>query len=159
MAQDNRWESKIEESIRQAISDGRAGHLPGAGKPLKLEDDPNTPEEMRTAYKILRENDLQPDWIMAGRELDEKRDKILQTLRKAAEAYRGALGDAQRIPDAERASERRQNAESAWQKIRQILDESVMRYNKQVVTYNLKLPGGIPHRPYFDVQRELERRL
>ncbi len=43
-------EQKIEEAIRK----GELDNLPGAGKPLKLEDDANVPAELRTSFKILK---------------------------------------------------------------------------------------------------------
>jgi hypothetical protein len=152
-----KWESKIEEAIRKALEEGRAESLPGAGKPLRFDDDPNTPAEMRTAYKIMRDNDIQPDWIMVGKELEEKQRRLLADLKRGFEGYRGALGDAARITDAVRAAERRQNAEAAWARLYRTLTAAFAAHNKQIVTYNLKLPAGIAHKPYLNLARELER--
>ena len=43
-----------ERKIAEAIERGELDGLPGAGKPLDLEDDPLVPEELRMAYRILR---------------------------------------------------------------------------------------------------------
>lgn len=43
-----------EEKIREAIKEGAFDNLPGAGKPLVLEDDSHIPPEFRMAYKILK---------------------------------------------------------------------------------------------------------
>jgi Domain of unknown function (DUF1992) len=43
-----------ERKIAEAIERGEFDDLPGAGKPLELEDDPLVPEELRMAYRILR---------------------------------------------------------------------------------------------------------
>jgi len=43
-----------ERKIAEAIERGEFDGLPGAGKPLHLDDDPLVPEELRMAYRILR---------------------------------------------------------------------------------------------------------
>ncbi|TAK82914.1 MAG: DUF1992 domain-containing protein [Betaproteobacteria bacterium] len=43
-----------EQRIVEAVSRGELDNLPGAGKPLVLEDDPLVPEELRLAYRILK---------------------------------------------------------------------------------------------------------
>jgi DnaJ homolog subfamily C member 28 len=153
----DKWESKIEEAIRKVLEDARAESLPGAGKPLRFDDDANTPADLRTAYKLMRDNDIQPDWMMARKELEDKQRRLLADLKRGFDGYRGALGDAARMTDAVRGAERRQNAEAAWERLHRTLSAAFEAYNKQIVTYNLKLPPGIPHKPYLNLARELER--
>jgi hypothetical protein len=43
-----------EHRIAEAIARGELDGLPGAGKPLDLEDDPLLPQELRMAWRILR---------------------------------------------------------------------------------------------------------
>lgn len=43
-----------ENRIREAVEKGDLDHLPGAGKPLEFEDLGGVPEELRMAYKILK---------------------------------------------------------------------------------------------------------
>ncbi|WML28696.1 DUF1992 domain-containing protein [Neobacillus sp. OS1-32] len=43
-----------EERIKKAYKDGEFDNLPGMGKPLKLEDLSAIPEELRMAYKLLK---------------------------------------------------------------------------------------------------------
>jgi hypothetical protein len=43
-----------EEKIKQAIKDGELERLPGMGKPLKLDDLSAIPEELRMAYRIMK---------------------------------------------------------------------------------------------------------
>jgi len=43
-----------EEKIRGAMDEGVFDNLPGKGKPLDLEDDGSVPEDMRLAFKILK---------------------------------------------------------------------------------------------------------
>ena len=59
--------SVIDEQIKDAMRKGQFANLPGQGKPLKLDDDSNVPSHMRMANKVLRDNDLVPDWMSEGR--------------------------------------------------------------------------------------------
>ena len=72
-----RWQALIDRQIEEAIKDGRSDHLPGAGKPLNLNQNENVPDELRMAYKILAENELAPDWLMMGQDLEKLRDKLI----------------------------------------------------------------------------------
>jgi hypothetical protein len=43
-----------EQRIAEAVSRGEFEGLPGAGRPLELDDDTLIPEELRLAYRILK---------------------------------------------------------------------------------------------------------
>jgi len=43
-----------EKAIQDAIARGELDALPGAGRPLNLDDDALIPEELRLAYRILK---------------------------------------------------------------------------------------------------------
>ena len=43
-----------EQKIAEAIENGDFDDLPGAGKPLELDDDSLVPEDLRLAYRILK---------------------------------------------------------------------------------------------------------
>lgn len=43
-----------ETRIREAVDRGELEDLPGAGSPLRLDDDRMVPEELRVAYRLLR---------------------------------------------------------------------------------------------------------
>jgi hypothetical protein len=49
-----------DEKIREAIEQGQFEDLPGKGKPLNLEDDSHVPQDLRLAYKILKNADCLP---------------------------------------------------------------------------------------------------
>jgi hypothetical protein len=44
----------VESRIAEAMARGEFDHLPGAGKPLSLDDDLLVPEDLRAAYRILK---------------------------------------------------------------------------------------------------------
>jgi len=49
-----------ERRIKEAMSRGEFENLPGAGKPLDLEDYFNTPEDLRMAFSILKNANCAP---------------------------------------------------------------------------------------------------
>lgn len=57
-------EARIEEAMRRGELDG----LPGAGRPLALDDDRLVPEELRAAYRVLRNAGFAPPEVEARRE-------------------------------------------------------------------------------------------
>ncbi len=151
------WRSIVEEQILKAIGDGTMKDLPGVGKPLRLDDDPHTPTELRLAHKLLKENDLAPEWIVMGREIERQRDLLRQNMQRGMKAYKGALGDAARLSDAEQSSRRRERAEATWRTAQQAFDEAIQHLNRAILAYNLKVPPGIDQKPLLDLQRELQR--
>lgn len=86
-----KWFASIaDEKIREAIRKGEFDDLPGAGKPLPPEDDTMVPEELRVAFKILKnagalpeEMQLRKDMVTLGDLLAACRDETERTkLRK-----------------------------------------------------------------------------
>ena len=49
-----------ENRIREAIEQGEFDNLPGAGKPVSLEDYFSTPEDVRMAHSILKNANCRP---------------------------------------------------------------------------------------------------
>ena len=69
-----------EGKIQEAIARGELDGLPGAGRPLDLGDDALVPEELRLAYRILKNAGYVPEEV--------------RSLNEIAELERMALGDA-----------------------------------------------------------------
>ncbi len=57
-----------ENRIQEAMERGEFDNLPGAGKPLVLEDDANIPEELRMAWKILKNSGWLPPELAERKE-------------------------------------------------------------------------------------------
>jgi DnaJ homolog subfamily C member 28 len=117
--------SFLDDLLKNASADWQ--NLPGQGKPLNLDENPYTPEQMRMAHKILKDNDLAPAWIMEGKEIDTHREKLIDQLHRSST-------------------------------MKQSLQDAVTAFNRRVLSYNLKVPQGIPHKRMIDVERELGRR-
>jgi len=62
----------VEQRIQVAQRNGEFEGLQGAGKPIEFEDDSGVPEDLRLAYKMLKNADFAPPEI-------ELKKQILQT--------------------------------------------------------------------------------
>jgi hypothetical protein len=91
----------VEKRIQEAMDRGEFECLPGAGQPLQLEDDPLVPEELRVAYRLLKNAGFLPPAVSARAEI------------ASAEALLAAASD-----PAERSSALRR-----WQLLRLRLDQ------------------------------------
>lgn len=131
----------IDEIILDAMRKGEFADLPGQGRPLQLDDEAYVPSHLRMAHKLLRDNDLAPDWIMQGRELEAARAALLTSLGRAAGQYRQT------------------KAAAPWHKALASARVDAERYNRQVTAYNLKLPRGVAHQAHLNVEREADRLL
>ncbi len=60
-----------ERRIREAQARGEFDDLPGAGAPLALDDDALVPEDLRAAYRVLKNAGFLPPEIEAHREIRE----------------------------------------------------------------------------------------
>lgn len=70
-----------EARIVEAMNRGEFDDLPGAGKPLVLDDDSLVPEELRVAYRILKNAGYVPEEVLVRNEIQQVED----LLRKAAD--------------------------------------------------------------------------
>jgi hypothetical protein len=52
--------SLVDLRIAEATAKGEFDNLPGAGKPLELDDDSHVPEEERAAYRLLKNSGFVP---------------------------------------------------------------------------------------------------
>lgn len=63
-------EKVAEDKIQRAIDEGQFEKLPGMGKPLEMEDTSWVPEELRMAYKILKNSGHVPKEVEERKELN-----------------------------------------------------------------------------------------
>ena len=120
----------IDEQIKDAMRKGHFTDLPGQGKPLKLEDDSHVPSHLRMAHKVLRDNDLAPDWMTEGQEIDAARVKLMAAILRSARGDQAAI---------------------------EALRASAKQYNSKVLSYNLKVPLGVAHKRHVDFELELSK--
>ena len=61
----------VERRIREAQERGEFENLPGSGAPLALDDDPLVPEDLRVAYRLLKNAGFIPPELSACGEIRE----------------------------------------------------------------------------------------
>jgi hypothetical protein len=77
----------VEERILRAQREGAFDNLEGAGRPLVLEDDSGVPEELRLAYKILKNAGCLPPEIEMKKEIVQT-EELLAAVEDVTEKYR-----------------------------------------------------------------------
>jgi len=77
----------VEERIRKAQKKGEFKNLEGSGKPLDLLEDQMVAEELRLAYKILKNADCLPPEIELKKEIQQT-EALLSGMGETAEKFR-----------------------------------------------------------------------
>jgi DnaJ homologue, subfamily C, member 28, conserved domain len=66
----------VEKRIQEAQKNGEFDNLPGRGKPIEYEEDRHIPEDLRLAYKILKNADCLPPEVEEKREIRQMEDML-----------------------------------------------------------------------------------
>jgi hypothetical protein len=61
----------VERRLEEAVSRGEFANLPGEGRPLELDEHPLIPEDLRLAYRILKNAGFVPPEVQALSEIGE----------------------------------------------------------------------------------------
>lgn len=78
------FDAVIEQRIRDAASRGEFENLPGSGQPLELDDDRMIPEDLRVAYRILKNAGYVPPEVQTFKEIAEL-ERLVHTLSSGEE--------------------------------------------------------------------------
>jgi len=81
------FERLAEKRIKEAIRQGQFENLPGKGKPIVFEDDSMVPEDLRMAYKMLKNAGFIPPELQTEKEIKNALD-LLDELQDERERYR-----------------------------------------------------------------------
>ena len=65
-----------EKKIQQAMEQGEFDNLPGQGQPLPQDDDSHIPEDLRMAYRILKNADCAPTEVEQRKEINRLVDLL-----------------------------------------------------------------------------------
>ena len=143
------WGDLVSKRIEEAMRRGDFDNLPGRGKPLAKEEDSLVPESQRMAFKLLRNNDLTPDWIAERREVQAAvarwREDFRSVVGQAQVAWAGAQDDARREAVAKR-----------WETWLARWEDEIVDLNRRITLLNLKQP--INHLEIFKVWLDEELR-
>lgn len=125
------WQDFISQRIDEAMAEGAFDNLPGRGKPLNLNENPNEPPDMAMANKILKNNDVTPAWIG-----DRK------ALLKDIEALRGEMSQRWAWTEAEWSTPEANQERLAryWAGRVAEWSERIGQINSRILNLNLTLP-------------------
>jgi hypothetical protein len=143
------WRSLVEQRLNEAMERGEFDNLPGAGKPMRLNENPNEPHEVQMANRLLKNNDLAPGWILdRQRLLDETRRMQDEVARKWQWYQLQLAGD---------DPEMQAVARYQWPLWLAEWEKKAADLNRRIRDLNLTLPIWRMELLRFDLGRELAR--
>ena len=144
----SKWEDLVERKIREAMKKGEFDNLPGKGKPLDLgEENPFEDPSMRTAYRLLRNNNFTLPWIEERKELESVIDRLRAELSRRWGGYR----EGQKVRRLSGATE------DDWRQFLVAFRRQVADLNRRIAAYNLKTPSTAFQKLPLDADREINK--
>ncbi|MCS6841374.1 MAG: DUF1992 domain-containing protein [Roseiflexus sp.] len=134
----NDFETLVDRLIEQAQAAGAFDNLPGAGKPLRYDDDALTPEDMRAGFRMLKNAGFAPLWIETRRDIDAERARISAWLHDANRRW-------PRLPSAIRA------------RLRAEYREMLTNLQRQILSYNLMSPPAAGQLEGLRIEEEMRK--
>jgi DnaJ homolog subfamily C member 28 len=141
-----RYRDYVEEQIREAQERGDFSNLPGAGKPLNLDDDTYAGDKA-AGYHLLKNNGFAPAEVELAKEIRTERERAEAKLTRVR--HQGKILRARRV--APFASERRAFNNSV-EKAASEYDRTLRELNRKILTLNLTAPAAM-HLPMLEVER------
>jgi len=141
-----RWESLIDQKIREAMEQGEFDDLPGKGKPIDTSENPFEDPELRLAHRMLRNAGFAPSWIEERKDIDAEFENARQQLSRARSVLQNALG-----------TDNQTGAQVRWEKALTSLREQAGELNQRIVKWNLKVPAAGFQRSLIDIEKEVSR--
>lgn len=138
-----------ERLLAEAREHGVFDNLPRRGR-LNLEDDDLVPEEDRLAVRVLKQNEMLPEWIETDKSIREQISTARTALAHAYQRYRQAMTNA-------RSPQERHRAEEIWQQARKQFEDTVAQINQAIFEYNLRAPSALVQRLPLRLAEEYAR--
>jgi DnaJ homolog subfamily C member 28 len=137
----------VEEHLRKAIEEGKFDNLPGKGKPLHIEENPNADPDWELAYHLIKESGFTLPWIITIREIEMDIEKARQELQRAWK-WRIIYLSCD-VPD--------EKASAEWVRALEAFKDKLPALNQRIRDYNLEVPNIRFQRPLLDFNNEVER--
>ncbi len=132
------YHSVIDRQIAAGQAERLFDDLPGAGKPLPLDDDALVPEEVRVGYRMLKGAGFAPPWIELQKNIRAEHTKLQTWL--------------------ERANGRWVHSNAVeQQRLRNEYRERIAELNRLILHYNLVVPPAAGQLPALRLEDELPR--
>ena len=141
-----RWESLIDQKIREAIERGEFDNLPGKGEPVDLSENPFEDPELRLAHRMLRNAGFAPSWIEERKDIDAEFIVARTNLERAWMILLKARDTGDEL-----------GAKTRWEKSLNSFRQQAADLNRRITVWNLKVPAVAFHGKLIDAEREIER--
>lgn len=82
----DRWQTVVDQAIAEAQERGEFDDLPGAGKPLQLEENPFAGDSA-LGFRVLKNAGMAPPWIEADREMSAASSSLDAVLDRARREF------------------------------------------------------------------------
>jgi DnaJ family protein C protein 28 len=138
------FERGISRQIEQAQKDGRFDNLPGKGKPLKLNANPNADPARQAAYQLLDDNDFSLPWIEKGKQIERDLETARTALSRTWELVSAAAPGETWLQD-------------EWERAAAEFRDRIAAVNKLIRNFNLEIPNLRLERFILDPEREITR--
>ena len=117
----NRWESLIDQKIREAMEQGEFDNLSGKGAPIDLSENPFEDPDWRTAHRLLRNAGFAPSWIEESKDIDAELVVARTNLARAWMILQNARGN-----------EFEKSAEARWGKSLKAFRAQAAQLNRRI---------------------------
>ncbi len=141
-----RWESLVDQKIREATEQGEFDNLFGAGQPIDLSENPYEDPDWRTAHRMLRNAGFAPAWIEERKDIDQE-----------LEAARMSLARSWKILLNARDTPHHHSAQARWDTALESFRTKVAELNRRINAWNLRAPATGFQRNRIDTEREIDR--
>jgi DnaJ family protein C protein 28 len=137
----------VEELLRKAIEEGKFDNLPGKGKPLHIDENPNADPDWELAYHLIKESGFTLPWIITIREIETDIEKVHKDLQRAWK-WRMIYLSAE-VPD--------EKASAEWVRALEAFNIKLPALNQRIREYNLEVPNVRFQRPTLNFEQEVEK--
>ena len=141
-----RWESLVDQKIREAMEQGEFDNLAGKGEPIDLSENPFEDPDWRTAHRMLRNAGFAPAWIEERKDIDAELEAARIQLSRVWTVLQNAQG-----------TQHERGARARWEKALSSFQQQVGELNRRISAWNLKAPAPGFQRKRIDAEREIER--
>ena len=141
-----RWESLIDQKIREAMEQGEFDDLPGKGNPVDTSENPFEDPELRLAHRMLRNAGFAPSWIEERKDIDAAFENARNQLSRVWTVLQNALG-----------TDNERRARARWEKALTSFRQQAGELNRRIKAWNLKVPAAGFQRRLIDIEREVSR--
>jgi DnaJ homolog subfamily C member 28 len=139
-----RWESLVDQKIREAMEQGEFDDLEGKGKPLDTSENPFEDPDLRLAHRVLRNAGFAPSWIEERKDLDAEFENARRHLSRAWSVLQNALGTDNEL-----------GARARWERALTEFRREAAELNRRIKAWNLKVPAAGFQRKLIEIEKEV----